>query len=96
MSAISSTCFFSAISGGATIAESPVVLRLRPFANSFFWKTVPRVPGAAFALQRLKRPAQDVRDLVDVLLLGDERRRDDRRVAGGLEIEAVREQFLLE
>src|SRR5437773_1822073 len=54
------------------------------------------VPCASFALQRLECPAQDVRDLVDVLLLGDQRRRDDRGIAGRLEIEAVREQFLLE
>ncbi len=37
---------FSAISGGATIAQSPVVLRCRPLSNSFFWNAWPRWPGA--------------------------------------------------
>src|SRR6185436_18015401 len=55
----------------------------------------PRVPSPP-ASKRLERPAQNVRDLVDVLFLGDQRRRDDRRIAGGLEVEAVREQLLLE
>ena len=56
-------------------------------------------PARAEALppsKRRERPAQLVGDLVDVLLLGDERRRDDRAVAGRLEVEAVGEQLLLE
>ena len=37
-------------------------------------------------LERSERSAQDVDDHVDMRLLGDERRRDDRRVAGGLAV----------
>ena len=34
----------SAISGGATIAESPVAFRCNPLSNSFFWNACPRLP----------------------------------------------------
>ena len=39
----------------------------------------PRAPRDGAASERRERPAQDVHDLVDVLLLGDQRRGDDRR-----------------
>src|SRR4029079_11131322 len=49
--------------------------------------------------ERLKRGcgfAQDVDDRVDVRALGDERRRDEGRIAGALEVEAVVEELLLQ
>ncbi len=48
------------------------------------------------ALERGERLAQDVGHQSTCDAVGDQRRRDDRAVAGGLEVEAVREQLLLE
>src|SRR4051794_31393661 len=47
-------------------------------------------------LDRRERAPQNVDDLVDVLLLRDERWRDQRGVSGGLQMQAAVEQFLLE
>src|SRR6185369_16237511 len=56
----------------------------------------PAFAGTTCNLDRRERPAQDVHDAIDMLFLRDERRGDERRIAGRLEVQAVVEQLLLE